>query len=110
MEANSKKSYLETKKQKNTDKIQDTYEEFKKILNDKTLPENQSLAQKEHVTKIITRMLIDAEELDNTDPGNGIFSLIAVSLKSVLKVKDQCSKLESELREVKAELRRLKKT
>jgi hypothetical protein len=101
--------YLENKKQNAKSKITDAFDEFKKLLNDTTHPENQTDAYHKIVQTTLNRLMVAASELDDSNPGEGLFGLIILSLRSILKVKDENVKLQVEIRELKKEINKLKK-
>jgi hypothetical protein len=53
--------------------------------------------------------LIAADELDGVNPGEGIFGLIVLALRSCLKLRDDNVVLEVEVQELRREISRLKK-
>ena len=101
--------YLDSKKTEAQNTVENAFNDFKKILSDKIHPDNQTPAYHNNVVNILNRLLIAADELDGVNPGEGIFGLIVLSLRSILKLKDDNVKLEVELRELKRELGRIKK-
>jgi len=100
--------YMDSKKQ-NKDSIENAFNDFKKLLADKTHPDNQTPAYHNNVISTLNRLLVSADELDGINPGEGIFGLIVLSLRSCLKLRDDNTKLEVELRDLKLEINRLKK-
>ena len=101
--------YLESKKGDAKGKIEDAFGLFKKLLADKTHPDNQTAAYNKNLVFTLNRLMVAADELDNANPGEGIFGLIILSLRSVLKVKDQNTVLEVRIRDLEKEISRLKK-
>jgi len=101
--------YMESKKTDAQNSVESAFNDFKKLLSDKTHPDNQTPAYHNNVVSILNRLLIAADELDGINPGEGIFGLIVLSLRSTLKQKDEHIKLEVEIRELKREIGRLKK-
>tara|TARA_B100001029_G_C14979647_1_gene405234 strand:+ start:588 stop:941 length:354 start_codon:yes stop_codon:yes gene_type:complete len=101
--------YMESKKNEARNSVDNAFNDFKKLLADKTHPDNQTPAYHKNVVSVLNRLLIAADELDGTNPGEGIFGLIVLSLRSTLKLKDDMLKLEVENRELKREVGRLKK-
>ena len=83
--------------------------EFKKLLDDKTHVENQTESYKKNVVSILNNLLVSANELDKVNPGEGIFSLIVLSLRSSLKLRDRCNHLENENRKLKIELKNVRR-
>ena len=78
-------------------------------MSDKTHPENQSDGYKKNVISVLNRLLVCADEMDNENPGQGIFSLIVLSLRSNLKLKDKLIELEYENKKLKRDISFLKK-
>ena len=101
--------YMESKKNRSKSKAESAFEDFKTLLSDKTHPDNQTDAYKKNVLDILNRLLVSADELDSEAPGQGIFSLIVLSLRSSIKLKDDYVKLEYENKKLKLEVDRLKK-
>ena len=88
---------------------EEVIEEFKKLLADKTHSDNQTTSYHNNVKSILTRMLTTADDLDKVVPGEGIFGLIILSLRSSLKMKDELVKTEVKIRELERELKKLKR-
>lgn len=105
----SNNRYMDGKKAQAKQNAESAMAEFKKILNDKIHPENQTPAYHNNVVHILNKLLISADELDTQNPGEGIFGLIILSIRSVLKLKDDNIKLEVEISNLKREIERLKK-
>tara|TARA_B100001027_G_C16077070_1_gene245577 strand:- start:142 stop:495 length:354 start_codon:yes stop_codon:yes gene_type:complete len=105
----SNNRYLKSKKAEAQNSVENAFEEFKKLLSDKVHPDNQTPAYHNNVVSVLNRLLIAADELDEVNPGEGIFGLIVLSLRSSLKLKDENVKLQVEVRELKREIGRLKK-
>ncbi len=102
-------SYLDSKKQELKTRFSAVVEEYKKLLGDKTHPDNQTASYHNNVRSILTRLLTSADELDKVVPGEGIFGLIILSLRSSLKMRDELIKNEVKLRELERELKKLKR-
>ena len=102
-------SYMDSKRQEAKTRFAGVIEEFKKLLSDKTHPDNQTAAYHNNVKSILTRMLTTADELDKVVPGEGIFGLIILSLRSSLKMKDELIKTEVKIRELEREIKKLKR-
>lgn len=101
--------YMDSKKNQSKINAESAMAEFKKILADKTHPDNQTPAYHNNVVHALNKLLISADEMDSHSPGEGIFSLIVLSIRSVLKVKDDNVRLEVEISNLKKEIERLKK-
>jgi hypothetical protein len=100
---------MESKKTDAQNSVESAFNDFKKLLADKIHPDNQTPAYHNNVVSILNRLLVAADELDGINPGEGIFGLIILSLRSTLKQKDEHIKLEVEIRELRREIGRLKK-
>ena len=101
--------YLNSKKSDAQNSVESAFNDFKKLLSDKVHPDNQTPAYHNNVVSVLNRLLVAADNLDEVNPGEGIFGLIVLSLRSILKLKDDNLKLEVELRDLKRELGRVKK-
>jgi len=101
--------YIDAKKVKAQSDVEKAFNDFKQLLADKTHPDNQTPAYHNNVVSVLNRLLVAADELDGVNPGEGIFGLIILALRSSLKLSDENVKLEVEIRELRRELNRLKK-
>lgn len=101
-------SYMDAKRQEVQRRFSTVLEEFKKLLGDKTHPENQTAAYHKNVQGILGRMVSTADEIDQETPGGGIFALIALSLRSSLRMKDELVKQEVRIRDMEREIKQLK--
>jgi hypothetical protein len=101
--------YMDAKKTEAQSGIENAFNDFKKLLADKTHPDNQTPAYHKNVVSTLNRLLVAADELDGVNPGEGIFGLIVLTLRSCLKLRDDNIKLEVEMRELKLEMNRIKK-
>ena len=105
----SNNRYMDSKKSDAQSSVESAFNDFKKLLADKIHPDNQTPAYHNNVVSILNRLLVAADDLDGINPGEGIFGLIVLSLRSILKLKDDNIKLEVEIRDLKRETGRLKK-
>jgi hypothetical protein len=101
--------YLEKKKNEAKNRISVVFDEYKELLRDKTHPDNQTPAYQTKVKKTLQRLLTAADELDSVSPGEGIFGLVVLSLRSNLTLKDENTKLEKEIKDLQRKIRRLEK-
>lgn len=108
VEIPSSSSFLDSKKQEVRIKFTSSLEEFKKILADKTHPDNQTAAYHNNVKSILSRLLSTADSLDKVFPGEGLFGLIVMSFRSSLKIKDEMIKMEVRIRDLELEIKKLK--
>jgi hypothetical protein len=102
-------SYLDSKKQDAKTRFSAVVEEYKKLLADKTHPDNQTQSYHNNVRSILTRLLTTADDLDKVVSGEGIFGLVILSLRSSLKMRDELVKNEVKIRELERELKKLKR-
>jgi len=82
---------------------------FRELLDDKTHPDNHTEGYRNNVIAILNNLLVAANDLDKLNPGEGIFSLIILSLRSSLKLRDRCNELEVKNRDLKIEIKKLKR-
>jgi hypothetical protein len=101
--------YMKSKKNNPKSRIEDAFGSFKRLLADKTHTKNQTAAYNKNVVSTLNRLMVAADELDDVNPGEGIFGLIILSLRSTLKVKDYIVDLEVRVRDLERESIRLKK-
>ena len=101
--------YMDSKKNNAQNGIENAFNEFKKLMSDKTHPDNQTPAYHNNVVSTLNRLLVAADELDGVNPGEGIFGLIVLALRSCLKLRDDNVALEVEMQSLKREINRLKK-
>jgi len=101
-------SYLEDKKEEARKRFTQSLEDFKKLLLDKTHPDNQTQAYHNNVKSILSRMLSTGDSLDKVYPGEGLFGMIAMSFRSNLKLKDELVKMEVKIRNLEIELKKIK--
>tara|TARA_R110002110_G_scaffold23170_7_gene88727 strand:+ start:445 stop:774 length:330 start_codon:yes stop_codon:yes gene_type:complete len=101
--------YLQKKKQDAKGRISTVFDEYKRLLKDKTHPDNQGPVHNKMTQKTLQRLLSAADDMDSITPGEGIFGLIVLCLRSILRVKDENVRLEVRVRELEKELKRLQK-
>jgi hypothetical protein len=105
----SNNRYMASKKAATQNSVEKAFDDFKEILLDKTHPDNQTPAYKKNVISTLNRLLVAADELDELNPGEGIFGLIILCLRSSLRLKEERLKLEVKVLELEREVNRLKK-
>lgn len=101
--------YADSKRQDAKRKIETAFGEFKALLNDKIHPDNQTAAFHKNVIATLNRLLSAANEHDEISPGEGIFGLIILSLRSILKLKDDNIRLEHKIRDLEKEVNKIRK-
>lgn len=100
-------SYLNSKLEEAKTRFYNTVEEFKKLLADKTHPDQQTNAYHNNVKSILGRLLSTSDDLDKLNQGEGLFSLIILCLRSSLKTKDEIIRLEVKIRELEREIKKI---
>jgi hypothetical protein len=81
---------------------------FQKIMNDKTLPQNKSIFQKEAQSELLKDMIqlaMDINDDANEHEGMGSLGWIALLIQTTLNMKDKVNYLEYELSEIKKTLK-----
>ena len=101
--------YIESKKMSAKKDIENSFNDYKKLLADKIHPDNQTAAYNKNVISVLNRLMIAADTLDTHNPGEGIFGLIILSLRSNLKLRDINVELEVRVKNLEREVNRLKK-
>ena len=101
--------YLDAKKNEAKGHLSTVFDEYKALLKDRTHPDNQNALYNKRVQKTIQRLLSAADNLYAHTPGEGIFGLIVLCLRSTLRVKDENVRLEHKIKEMEKEIKRLKK-
>ena len=101
--------YLEAKKNEAKQRIDNVFEEFKGILLDRTHPDNQTTTYEKNIVGTLNRLLSAADELDTVTPGEGIFGLIVLSLRSILRNKNENVKLEARVKSLEREVKKFKR-
>lgn len=81
--------------------LEKVFDEYKSYLKDKTHPDNQTASYHKNIQGSINRVLSAAYDLDQQNPGEGLFALFALLLASNLKLKDKVVELEVELNRFK---------
>ncbi len=102
--------YLKSKTDTAKKKVENAFDDYKALLSDKTHPDNQTAGYHNNVVSILNRLLVAADELDSINPGEGIFGLIVLGLRSNLKLKDENVKLEVKVRDLSIELEKIRKS
>lgn len=102
-------NYIQQKVRQTKKNVQTVFDEYKALLADQTHPDNQTKGYKNNIQSTINRLLSLAKEMDEVDPGQGVFGLDILSLLSILKVKNETVRLKVEIRDLKRELKKMQK-
>lgn len=79
-------------------------DEYKSLLEDKTHPNNRTAAYNKNAMAIFNRLMVAADELDQADPGAGVFGLIILALRASLALKDKNIELETKMRDLERKI------
>lgn len=101
-------TFLKRESKKKESKAEQAIKDFGSLMSDKTHPDNQTEAYHNNVKSILNSLLVGADELENKNPGEGIYSMLILSLRSNLKLKDKIVELEVKMRELKSQMKRNK--
>jgi hypothetical protein len=105
--ANFKKRQEQNKPETPLSKYEKEIDEYKKLINDKVHSNNQTPAYITNVKSVLNRLLMAADELDAENPGQGIFGLIVLALRTNLALKDKNVELEVLIRDLDRRIKRL---
>lgn len=101
-------AFLSSKKDDAKNRFSGVVDEFKKILNDKIHPDNQTPSYHNNVRSILERLLVSANDLDSYSQGEGMYGLVILSLRASLKMKDELIKSQVRINNLENELRKKK--
>lgn len=101
--------YIASKKAAAQNVVEKAFDDYKALLSNKTHPDNQTPAYHKNVISVLNRLLSAADQLDEQNPGEGIFGLIVLALRSSLKLKDENIKLQVKIQDLEREIKRVKK-
>ena len=96
-----KSNFLNRNQKKRESKAEKAIKDYNALMEDKTHPDNQTDAYDKNVRHILNSLLEGADELENVNPGEGIYSLIILSLRNNIRLKDKIVDLEKQVRELK---------
>lgn len=105
--ANFKKRQEASKPETPYSRYEKEVDEYKKLLNDKVHPKNRTAAYDANVKSVFNRLLVAADELDEQEPGKGIFGLIILALRANLSLKDKNLELEIQMRDLERRIKKL---
>lgn len=89
--------------------IEIAFASFHSLLQDKTLPENKSEANKKNERYIVTTLTKAAAAMDMINVGDGVTAISIIALREHLQVRDRVNELELELTKTRLEITKLKK-
>jgi hypothetical protein len=89
------------------DSLMDAMRSINKLMNERVLPENKSLREKEEETKAVTNLVDAAKLLENINPGEGLLGMAILAIRQGFSLRDAGNQLASELRDLKFNLQDL---
>ena len=98
--------YLNKKKQIRSS-LESAMSRFKDLVKDKIHPKNKTKTYEDNTVDILNRLLVEANELDKVNPGEGIFSLIVLSLRTNLKLRDMIIEQEVKIKELELKIKKI---
>lgn len=104
MSDNIGSKYLQGLKEQNKDKVFKAFQAYRELLEDKTHPDNQTESYHKNAQGVINQLLSAAHDLDEVNPGEGIFGLFTLLLTTNLKTKNKLIELEVENNKLKRQL------
>jgi hypothetical protein len=90
-------------------KLESLMVEFNKMLNDKKLVKNKSIAEGDAETDKMMRLLSAADQLDEVNPYEGTYGLLVLALREGLFMRDAINELEYRVLTLEQENKKLKK-
>ena len=89
-------------------KLVDAMKNFNRLLNDRTLPENKSMQDKENEQKTVNALATAALGIETLSPGEGLLGMCVLAIRQSLSLRDAGNTLAYELHQVKQELAQVK--
>ena len=101
-----KTDFLNRNQKKKLSTAEQSVKDFNTLIQDKTHKDNQTDAYNNNVRYILNSLLVGANELENKNPGEGIYSLIILALRTNLELKNKIVDLEKKVRDLNSKLKR----
>lgn len=90
-------------------KLEECFKQFHEMMNDKVLDDNKTAAVKNTERKVVDDLLHAVVSLENVNVGQGILSLLTISVREHLQMRDRVNELEYELYKTKRDIKNLEK-
>lgn len=90
-------------------KLEQCFKDFHKLMLNKVLDENKTAAVKNTERKIVDDLLHSVVALEQANVGQGLLSLLTISVREHLAMRDRTNELEYELYKTKRDLRNLQR-
>lgn len=91
-------------------KLEEKFKDFHNIMTDKVLDSNKTSGVKNTERKIVDDLLHAVVELEQVNSGQGLLSLLTISIREHLQTRDRINELEYELYKTKKDMRELEKS
>lgn len=98
---------MEQKALRGRKKLETCFKEFHELMTSKVLDANKTTAVKNTERKVVDDLLHAVVELENVNVGQGILSLLTISVREHLQTRDRINELEYELYKTKKDLKEL---
>lgn len=96
-----KSNFLSRGQKKKESVAEKAIKDYNALMEDKTHKDNQTEAYENNVKHILNSLLIAADELEQANPGEGIYSLIILALRNNIRLKDKIIDLECQIQKLK---------
>lgn len=90
-------------------KLEECFKQFHEMMTDKVLDANKTAAVKNTERKVVDDLLHSVVALENVNVGQGMLSLLTISVREHLHMRDRVNELEYELYRTKRDLKNLEK-
>tara|TARA_B100000579_G_scaffold436737_2_gene463646 strand:- start:569 stop:907 length:339 start_codon:yes stop_codon:yes gene_type:complete len=87
-------------------KSETAIKEYNSLMEDKTHKSNQTPAYEKNVKHVLNLLLQGADELESENPGEGIYTLIILSLRNNIRLKDKIVDLEQKIKDLNIKIKK----
>ena len=101
-----KTDFLKRGHKKKLTTAEQSVKDFNSLIQDKTHKDNQTQAYENNIKHILNSLLVGANDLENDNPGEGIYSLIVLALKTNLELKNKIIDLEKKLKDLNIKIKK----
>lgn len=102
-------SQMEQKAVRAKKQLEQCFKTFHSLMSDKVLDSNKTKGVKNTETKIVNDLLHAVVALEHAQVGQGLLSLMTISIREHLSVRDRVNELEYELYKTKRDLESLQR-
>ncbi len=101
-----KSDFLNRSHKKKETKAESAVKSYNSLMEDKTHKDNQTEAYERNVRHILNSLLEGADELEGSNPGEGIYTLIMLALRNNIRLKDKVVDLEYRIKKLSSKERK----